>query len=189
MNIKEELRRMALIKAFADALNDFTKDERASVLDRLLEKYEDEGTKSFNVTLPDGTKVASITLPEGKAADKTVDEAALFEWAEEQDGIDVEVIPAQAERKLKKVRSSWLADKIKCAIEGDDGDLIDIDSGEVIPGIKRIPGASPSSFTVRFAPDGREKLATAYRRGQLNELVDGTVLPQIEAPLEHRAAA
>lgn len=188
MNIKDELRRMALIKAFTDALMDFTKDERANVLSDLLEKYEDEGTKSFNVTLPNGQKVASITLPEGKPVDKTVDEAALFEWAEAQGGIDLEVIPAVAERTVKKVRASWLADKIKGAIEGDDGDLIDAESGEVIEGIKRIPGAAPSSFTVRFATDGREKLATAYRRGELNDLVAGTALPQIEAAV-HEAAA
>jgi hypothetical protein len=188
MNIKDELRRMALIKAFTDALMDFTKEERANVLTNLLEKYEDEGTKSFNVTLPNGQKVASITLPEGKPVDKTVDEAALYEWAEAQGGIDVEVIPAVAERTVKKIRASWLADRIKRSIEGDDGDLIDVESGEVIEGIKRVPGASPSSFSVLFAKDGREKLATAYRRGELNELVAGTALPQI-ASMEHEAAA
>ena len=189
MSIKEELRRMALIKAFTDALNDWVKDERGNLMEDLLAKYEDEGTKSFNVTLPDGTKVASVTLPEGKPQDKTVDEAALFEWAEAQGGIDVEVIPAVAERTVKTVRPAWLTRKLEKAIEGDDGDLIDVETGEVIPGIKHVPGAAPSSFSVRFATGGREKLSLAYRRGELNELVAGTALPQIEAPHEHEAAA
>ena len=154
MNIKTELLRMALIKAFAESLTAFVDGERKSVLDTLLEKYEDEGSKSFNVTLPDKTKIATITLPEPKATDKVVDEAALFEWAEAQGGIDVQVIPAVAERTVKTIRPKWYDGIIKKAMEGDDGDLVDETSGEVIPGVKRIPGGDPKSFTVRFEPDG-----------------------------------
>ena len=188
MSIKQENLRIALIKTFADALADFMKDARADHLEQLLEKFNEEGTKSFAVTLPDGTKVGNITLPEGKPTDQTVDEAALYEWAEENGGIDVEVIPATEAREVKKVRASWLADKIKNAIEGDDGELIDVETGEPIPGVKRVPGKAPSSFTITYAKDGREKIAMAYRRGLLNDLAAGSALPQIEAARQDAAA-
>lgn len=188
MSIKTDNLRIALIKAYADALGDFLKEARDEHLEALLERYEDENTKSWDVKLPDNTKIGQITLPVGKATDKTVDEAALFEWAEENDGIDVEVIPAVAAREIKRVRPSWLAAKIKTAIEGDDGELIDVETGEVIPGVKRVPGKDPSSFTVTYVAGGREKIATAYVRGLLNDLAAGTVLPQIE-PARQDAAA
>jgi hypothetical protein len=188
VSIKTDNQRIALIKAYYDALGAFLADARTQHLEQLLERYEDEGTKSFAITLPDGTKVGSITLPEGKPSDKTVDEAALFEWAEQNDGIDVEHVPAVPARDVKRVRPSWLAAKIKTAIEGDDGELIDVETGEAIPGVRRVPGKGPSSFTVTYAPGGREKIATAYVRGELNDLAAGTVLPQIE-PARQEAAA
>ena len=186
MSIKTDNLRIALIKTFADALADFMKDARGEHLEQLLEKYNDEGTKSFAIVLPDGTRVGNITLPEGKPTDQTVDEAALFEWAEENGGIDVEEIPATEARTVKRLRQSWLADKIKNAIEGDDGELIDVETGEAIPGVKRVPGKAPSSFTITYAKDGREKIAMAYRRGLLNDLAAGSALPQIE-PLREAA--
>lgn len=181
MSIKTDNLRIALIKTFADALADFMKDARGEHLEQLLEKYNEEGTKSFAVVLPDGTKVGNITLPEGKPSDTTFDEAALFDWAAQQGGIVEEVIPATRKRVVKRVSPTWLADKVKNAIEGDDGELIDLATGEAIPGIKRVPGKAPSSFTITYAKDGREKIAMAYRRGQLNDLTVGSVLPQIEA--------
>lgn len=180
MSIKTDNQRIALIKAYHDALGAFLAEARAEHLDQLLERYQDEGTKAFAVTLPDGTKIGQITLPEGKPSDKTTDEAALFEWAEQNDGIDVEHVPAVPARDVKRVRPSWLAAKIKKAIEGDDGELIDVETGEAIPGVRRVAGKAPSSFTVTYAPGGREKIATAYVRGELNDLAAGTVLPQIE---------
>ena len=188
MSIREDNLRIVLIKTFADALGDYLKDARGDHLAQLLAKFEDEGTKSFAVTLPDGSKVANITLPEGKPSDQTVDEAALYEWAEAQGGTYTELIPAVAERRVVKVDGPWLAGKLKNAVEGDDGDLIDTATGEVIPGVKRVPGKSPSSFTVTYAKDGREKIATAYRRGLLNNLAEGSVLPQIETAKAEAAA-
>lgn len=188
MSIKTSNQRIALIKAYYDALGAFLADARAEHLEQLLGRYEDENTKSWDVVLPDGTKIGQVTLPVGKPSDKTVDEAALFEWAEQNDGVDVEHVPAVPARDVKRVRPSWLAGKIKSAIEGDDGELIDVETGEAIPGVRRVPGKGPSSFTVTYVPGGREKIATAYVRGELNDLAAGTVLPQIEPAREQAAA-
>lgn len=188
MSIKTENLRIALIKTFADALSDFMKDARGEHLEQLLEKYEEEGTKSFAITLPDGTKVGNITLPEGKATDQTVDDAALLEWAEANGGVEARFIPPVEAREEKWVKPAWLAEKLKNAIEGDDGKLTDVVTGEIIPGVKRVPGKAPASFTITYAKDGREKIAMAYRRGLLNDLAAGSALPQIEAGQTEAAA-
>ena len=185
-DIRQMNLRLGLIKTFADDLAGFLKNERADLLDELLRRYEAEGTKSFAILLPNGTKVGQVTLPEAKAYEEIVDAASLFEWAEPKDGIITDIIPAQAERKEKRIDKAWLDSIIKSAIETDDGQLIDPESGEVIPGIRRHPSTVKTSFTVTYTKTGREELAQAYHNGNLNSIAAGSALPQIES---HRHAA
>lgn len=181
MNLREKNQRIALIKAYYDALGDFLRDAREDHLEDLMDRYDDEGTKSFTITLPDGTRIGSVTIPEPKSSTDIVDEASLFEYAEERDGITTETIPATAERTIKKLSPKWLDALKQRAVEGDDGTLVDPETGEVIPGLKVTPGARPKSFTVRYEREGRQKIATAYQRGELAHLTSGTPLPEVTA--------
>ena len=185
-NIRQMNLRLGLIKAFADDLTSFLKDERADLLDELLRRYDEEGTKSFAILLPNGQKVGQVTLPEAKAYDDITDPASLFEWAEPKDGIITDAIPAQAERKEKRINKVWLDGLLKSALETEDGQLIDPGTGEVIPGVKRFPATVKTSFTVTYSKTGREELAQAYHRGDLNSIAAGSALPQIES---HKHAA
>jgi hypothetical protein len=185
-NIREENLRLGLIKAYADELAGFLKDARADLLDELLRRYEAEGTKSFAILLPNGQKVGQVTLPEAKAYDDITDAASLFEWAEPKDGLIVDVIPAQAERKEKRINKVWLDGILKSALETEGGQLIDPGTGEVIPGVRRHPATVKTSFTVTYTKTGREELAQAYLNGDLNAIADGSALPQIE---HHKHAA
>lgn len=179
-SIREQNLRLALIKAYADDLAGFLKDARADLLDDLLRRYDEEGTKSFAVLLPNGQKVGQVTLPEAKAYDDVVDPASLFEWAEPKGGIITDVIPAQAERNEKRINKAWLESLTKSAITTEDGQLIDPESGEVIPGVIRHPATVKTSFTVTYTKTGREELAQAYLSGDLNSIASGSALPQIE---------
>lgn len=179
-NIRQMNLRLGLIKSFADDLASFLKDERAELLDELLRRYEEEGTKSFAILLPNGQKVGQVTLPEAKAYDDIVDPASLFEWAEPKDGIITDIIPAQAERKDKRINRVWLDGILKSALETEDGQLIDPETAEVIPGVRRVPASVKTSFTVTYTKTGREEIAQAYLNGGLNELAAGSALPQIE---------
>jgi formylmethanofuran dehydrogenase subunit E len=62
----------------------------------------------------------------------------------------------------------------------DDGAVVDV-AGVLIDGVTYTTGAVPSQFSVRYTDDGREALALAYRRGELNELASGSALPAIES--------
>lgn len=179
-SIREQNLRLALIKAYADDLAGFLKDARADLLDDLLRRYDEEGTKSFAVLLPNGQKVGQVTLPEAKAYDDITDPASLFEWAEPKGGIITDVIPAQAERNEKRINKAWLESLTKSAITTEDGQLIDPDSGEIIPGVIRHPATVKTSFTVTYTKTGREELAQAYLNGDLNGIAAGSALPQIE---------
>lgn len=185
-NIRDENLRLGLIKAYADDLASFLKDARADLLDELLRRYEAEGTKSFAILLPNGQKVGQVTLPEAKAYDDITDGASLFEWAEPKGGIITDIIPAQAERKEKRIDKVWLASLTESALETEDGQLIDPDTGEVIPGVRRHPSTVKTSFTVTYTKTGREELAQAYLNGDLNGIAAGSALPQIES---HKHAA
>lgn len=185
-SIREQNLRLALIKAYADDLAGFLKDARADLLDDLLRRYDEEGTKSFAVLLPNGQKVGQVTLPEAKAYDDVVDPASLFEWAEPKGGIITDVIPAQAERNEKRINKAWLESLTKSAITTEDGQLIDPESGEIIPGVIRHPATVKTSLTVTYTKTGREELAQAYLSGDLNTIASGSALPQIES---HKHAA
>lgn len=187
-NMRVENLRMAWVKAFSDSLAEYLKEQREEHLDMLVKSYAESGNKSFDVLLPDGTKVGAISLAQSKGYDAVQDEDALIEWAEHQPGavvtevtpertIPEQVIPATV---TKRVDQRWLDELTKNALEGDDGDLLNAD-GELIPGLKRIPSPAPDKFSIRFEKNGRERIAMAYKRGQLSGLSEGTPLPQITA--------
>lgn len=191
-NMRTENLRLALVKAYADALAEFLKNAREDHLDLLMEKYQEEGNKSFNVLLPDGGKVGTITMNQGKASDEITDEAALYEWAAPKGGTKTErvpEVPAVPAKDVTRLDKRWFDDLTKHAIEGDDGQLIDSHTGEVIPGLRRTPVPDPHSFTVRYEKNGRERIAKAYQRGQLNDLISGTALPAIETTTTEGKAA
>ena len=116
------------------------------------------------------------------------DEAALIEWAEQYpDAVVTSVTPERVVPETvipavttKRVDQRWLDELTKNALEGDDGELLNAE-GELIPGIKRVPQPAPDKFSIRFEKNGRERIAMAYKRGQLSGLSEGTPLPQITA--------
>lgn len=197
MSLRDRNLRFALLKAVADAINDALAEERADHRDSLLERYDDEGTTSFDVRLPDGTQVAKISLAVPKAATTVTDEDALLAWAKVNapELVETEVIPAQPERTvvmpatdevvdefLHPKRVTELLARVKPA-PGTDM-VVDPDTGVVVDGVTHAPAGRPKSFSVRYSPDGREALAVAYRSGELGHLTAGTVLPDVRPAIE-----
>lgn len=187
-NMRDENLRLAWIKAFSDSLADYLKEMREDHLAMLVKSYGESGNKSFDVLLPDGTKVGSVSLAQAKGYDSVTDEAALIEWAEQfPDAVVTSVTPERVVPETvipavttKRVDPRWLDELTKNALEGDDGELLNAE-GELIPGIKRVPQPAPDKFSIRFEKNGRERIAMAYKRGQLSGLSEGTPLPQITA--------
>lgn len=182
-SLRDRNLRMALLKAIADAVQDALKAERATHMADLIERYEDEGTKSFDVKLPSGTKVATISLSIPKDAVEVVDPDGLAEWAKDHDMSlirerHVPAVPAHTVVELDPKRVAELLKRAK-PMPGDT-QVVDGATGELVDGLALVVGGTPKSFSVRYTDDGRTDLGDAYRAGALDHLVGNVdVLPQI----------
>lgn len=190
MSLREKNLRMAFLKAVADAVEAELRALRNDHVTDLVQAWRDEGSKSWNVRLPGTTtKVATITLPEPQPSTDVVDEAAFLAWckANRPDAVDAEiipavprqVIPAQPETRREVVNPKAQTEILAGLKPADGGECVDPATGTLVDGVKYTPAAEPKSFSVRYEKDGREALALAYRRGELDSLTSGTALPQI----------
>lgn len=189
MKLGDRNLRFALLNAVHLAIKAELDAERADHTADLRELYEDSGVKSMDVKLPGGSKVATISLSVPKASTDVVDEAALLEWATESapwlvetihhpevPAYTVPAVPAYDEHRLDR---EYLAEWVKGVKPTGSGEVVDPDTGEVVPGITHTAEGAPKSFSVRYATDGRDDLARAWRDGELEHLTGGSVLPAI----------
>lgn len=186
LSLRDANTRFALLKAFADAIYAEIADNREIHTARLVERYTEEGTKAFDVKLPDGTKVGSISLTVPKPTTTVSDEAAFLAYCVENRpealrkiaGSPAVVTPATPDRIEVDPKSATLI--LAFSKPADDGAVVD-ERGVLIDGVTYTNAAAPKQFSVRYEPDGREAIALAYRRGHLNQLTTGSALPEIEA--------
>ena len=186
LSLKDANTRFALLKAFADAIYSEIASNREIHTARLVERYAEEGTKSFDVLLAGGVKVGSISLTVPKATTTVTDPAAFLAWCLDNRRDDMRYVDPQPAVVTPGTEGYWEVDpKATTTIlaesrPADDGAVVDV-SGVLIDGVTYTTGAVPSQFSVRYETDGREALALAYRRGELNELASGSALPAIGA--------
>jgi hypothetical protein len=186
LSLKDANTRFALLKAFADAIYSEIASNREIHTARLVERYMDEGTKSFDVLLAGGVKVGSISLTIPKPTTTVTDPAAFLAWCGENRNEDVRWVEGRPAVVVPATEGHYEVDpKATTTIltesrPADDGAVVDV-AGVLIDGVTYTNGAAPTSFSVRYEPDGREALALAYRRGELNELASGSALPAIGA--------
>lgn len=194
MSLKEDNLRFVVLKAVADAIAKEVGDLRSDHLTPLLERYDDEGTKTFEVRLPgpggQDVHVATLALKVPKDSFQITDYDAFLAWAESnhKDIVHTEVIPGEPERTVvvpavpERVEKSILpkgeAFVMKQLKITEDG-IVDPSSGTFVDGVSNVPGSRPNSFAVTFEHDGPEHLAGAYRTGKLDHIIAGTSLPAI----------
>lgn len=165
-----------LKKTISDKVAGEVKSERDLVFDALLQAYEDTGSKSFVVKLPNGDKVATFTITEPKAKEVT-NEAELAEWLENNgygDQVDTVEIPARVEKRAKP----GALDAIGAQLVPDSGDFV-TPAGEVVEGIQLAPAPKPTSFSVRYEKGAQDRVIGAWQQGELAEVDAGAALPQI----------
>lgn len=190
MSLSTDNLRFVLLKAIADAAAKELGDLRDAHLEPLLERYDDEGTSSYKVKLPDGTVVANLALSVPKGAVTVTDESAFTAWvrANHPDAVEevfiagepehVITVPATEDRTdyvLKDKKVSALMKQFKATEEG----VVDTATGQMVAGAEYKKGAKPKAFAVTYETDGREQLAGAYRAGKLDDVVAGTSLPAV----------
>jgi hypothetical protein len=177
MSLRDDNLRAALLKAFADWIDTELATFRGEHRDMLVDRYHEEGIKSFDVLLPDGAKVATISLSIPKDKVEVTDTAALIEWARDNDPALVRTVhhdpvPAHTTEGIDPKRLTELLARVKTTTDG----VIDPDTGVLVDGLTHQPGGDPKSYSVRFTDDGREDIGTALRAGALAHLLAGTPL-------------
>jgi len=178
MNLKTLTARTAVLKALRDAIDAELTASRADVLDGLLDARDSLGVKAVDVTLPDGTKVATVTLTEPKARIAVTNEDAFVAYVAQRWPTEVETTTVTK----TVVRPAWQKKLLERLTAAGDGDAADTETGELVDGVTAYPPARPSSFSLRYADEGRDRIAAAYRAGDLGALADLGTTPAIEEP-------
>lgn len=185
LSVKDQNIMFVLRNAVATAVKKEVEAERDVVFDRLMDLFEQTGTKQISVNLEDGTSIATIAIvqPSEKI---TTNDNALITYLQDK-GLDqyLETIehPAQEAWTEVKVKPTAVAELTKnmAWISGhpvtEDGEMLDC--------ITRTT-PTPTSFRVAYTKakaggmDGGERIIREWQDGHLAHLQPGETLPQIE---------
>jgi hypothetical protein len=170
VSIKDQAFRVAVLGALKDALGSQYADERGDLLEQLVAAQGELGVKSLDVSLPDGTKVATVTLTQPSDRVEVVDEAAFTNWVAEHWPTEV-VTVTQVRPAFRKA----LLDSVAITTLPDGADqvevlnvVVDVRTGVSVDGVRVRQASKPTSFSVRYTPDGRPAIAEAWREGRLD---------------------
>lgn len=166
MSLPDAVTREAVLKTLLDAIDAEYKATRAEVQQLLDEAAANQGLNGADAKLPDGTKVAKVSISDPKPAATVTDETAFLAWVREnrkdqiQADLVVKVRPA--------FQTALLADMTAAGV----AQWLDTETGELhtVPGIEIRPTRA-RTHSVRFEKTGRADVATAWRAGQLVDLV------------------
>lgn len=178
MSFKDDALQFTLKKTLVDLVEAETKTDRSDLMDKMLEIFDDLGTKSFSVKVPGAEKVATLTISEPKPTTK-VENATLIQWCElnrpdlltdvEHPAVEAWTQTVLTDGALKEIMKT-------CPLVGDK---FYGEDGAEVEGITYIPAGTPKSFTVRYEPGGQERVIQAWRDGDLAGIEPGKNLPQI----------
>lgn len=158
METKDRASRVAVLTALRDAIDAIIDDERADLTQSLKDLNQSFGVKAIDIELPNGDKVASVTLttPEPKAY--VVNEYAFLKWVNENHPTEL----------VQTVRDSFK--KVLLDNTSQVGEVaVHTVTGEVIDGVAFRD--SNARMTLRFKKEGRDLVALAYNRGELDNVV------------------
>ena len=191
MTLAEDNLRLATLTAIVDAAAAEMKKLRAEHTTELVQRYEEEGTSSFKVKLPDGTVVASVNLRVPQREAIVNDEQGFIAWVEANypgclhteivPAVPERIIPAVPEQEVKSVPSKRMTE-LMGQFELTEAGVVDKVSGALVDGMTVKPAPPPSVFEIRYEKGtGRNDVAAAYRRGQLSHVVAGSTLAAVTA--------
>jgi hypothetical protein len=150
VSIKDQAFRVAVLGALKDALGSQYADERGDLLEQLVAAQGELGVKSLDVSLPDGTKVATVTLTQPSTRVEVVDEDAFTKWVEANYPTEVQTITS-----VRPAFRRVVLDEVFV-------------TGQMPNGVQVRPAPTPTSFSVRYTPEGRPAIADAWRAGLLD---------------------
>ncbi|MFI8206700.1 hypothetical protein [Streptomyces sp. NPDC085937] len=165
---------LALVGALARAMEEHQqkviKPRKDAPRDPLVEDFQATKRPELVVEVG-GEKVGHYKVNTTKDRFEVADAAAFEAYAEEKDEIDIVIVPKPA------FVNAVLAHAQR---DPETGTIFDSRTGEVVPGIKFVPGGKPTGTVTwtwnkhKGQPIGKAVLLAAYRRGELNEYLRET---------------
>jgi hypothetical protein len=162
IDLRAAAAREAVLKTLLDAVKAEYEEARADVQFALDQARETVGATQVNAELPDGTVVAKVSLTDPKPAAQVTDEKAFTDWV-------VANYPTEkATRIVTEVRDAFRTQLLAEATAAGVPVWADRETGEVhtVPGVE-IRATRARTHSVRFAKDGRDQVAAAWREGRL----------------------
>ncbi|MDI3102012.1 hypothetical protein QJ054_33800 [Streptomyces sp. AN-3] len=173
---------LGLIGAVARAMEEHQKDvitpRKDAPKEPLVDAFDKE-QRSDLVIKVGGEEVGRYKVATTNDRFEVEDEAAFDAFAESKGQIDIIIVrkPAWEKTVLKHAQR-----------DPETGTIFDSRTGEVIPGLKFVPGGKPTGTVIwtwkkfKGHPIGRDVLIAAYKHGALNEYLRETpeLLPKAQ---------
>lgn len=132
---------------------------------RLIEAFEESGQSSV-VAKVGALDAGTYTVSRSRGKFEVADEKAVDQWAEDHEGMEV----------IIRRRPAWEKALLQFAKQTPTGEIVDTRTGEVIPGLRYVPGGRPTGnvrWTWADGGKGRDALLEAWRRGDLDDILGG----------------
>lgn len=142
MNRTERLQEVLRLEGLAVAARNRAQEHRAALTEDARAELEREGAApTWRVS-----DIGTITLPVSKEQPFVFNEAVFLAWCKERH-------PDQVEH-VERVRGAFQASLLSGAFI-EEGDVVDGQSGEIVPGVAVRPGGQPQALTIRATPEAR----------------------------------
>jgi hypothetical protein len=169
MTLKYLAGRVAVLTALRDAIDEVIDQERTALTAELLEANETLGVKQLDITLPNGETVASASIGTSTSKPVVINEAVFTRWVAEN-------FPTEIIQTVRPTFKKVLLENTEQV--NPQGEAVHTKTGQIIDGV--VFNASAPRLTLRFKKDGRELVAEAFNRGELEQVVR----PLFSLPLE-----
>jgi hypothetical protein len=158
--LKELSTRVAVLTALRDAIDVVIDSERVVLTSELIDANQTLGVKQLDITLPNGEKVASASIGNSEPKPLVTNEAAFVRWVAEN-------FPTEIIQTVRPTFKKVLFENTEQV--NPQGEAVHTKTGEIIDGVVF---SNPSSrLTLRFKKDGRELVAEAFNRGELEQVI------------------
>ena len=152
-DIKQISGELAVLTALKDAIETRVKELREQGREALQMLQAATGATELVASLPDGTPIAKLSLTQ-TGPGVGIDDRAFLEWVKGE-------FPEQVQEVVRPVFRTAVMRRLK--VDGDK--VVDTKTGEVVQWAQ-VTAPSPT-VRLRFETGGRDKVAEAWRNGDL----------------------
>lgn len=194
MNPRQHGQRVAALRFIGDEVKAAAERTRGMAETAFAAAHAETGTKAIDVTLDDGTQLGSIAIKVGKTTVK-VYEPRLFKLVEEtapgeiveglRSGADSDpellawVRENRPELLHRQIRDAYRAKVLKSA--NAKGQVLDRTTGELVKVLESTTAPRSGAFAYTPCDGAAEAVMRAWRRGDLEDVLDAVLRPAIEA--------